>query len=83
LNPVSYFEESSWLKGAVYQDIVDKIGVLPEGKTVAELIRDIEVGNYDDSAIVAAIEEVKEETEVIDKNLKALQALIGETSVQN
>lgn len=49
-NPISYFLESSWTKGAKYEDIValeKKIGAVPEGTTLIDLINAIEGGGGD------------------------------------
>lgn len=86
-NPISYFEESSWVKVANYTDIEEinkKIGVLPEGKTLMDVINDIEVsgGAYDDTEIVERISVVEEKQKVIDADFEALKSLIGETSVK-
>ena len=85
-NPISYFLEASWVKSANADDLaaIDaKIGPLPEGKSVIDLINAITGGGgtYDDSALVARIEAVEEEQIVINKNYEALKSLIGNTPV--
>lgn len=84
LNPVSYFLESSWLRSANMEDIaaIDaKIGVLPEGKTVIDLINSMSNGGYDDTVLVQRIETVENKQTEIDKNYEALKSLIGTVPV--
>lgn len=80
LNPISYFLESSWLRSANTEDIaaIDaKIGVLPEGKTVIDLINSMSGGGYDDTALVQRIETVENKQTEIDKNYEVLKSLVG------
>lgn len=86
LNPISYFLESSWLRFANMEDIaaIDaKIGVLPEGKTVIELINSMSGGggSYDDTALVQRIEAVENKQTAIDQDYEALKSLVGEKPV--
>ena len=81
-NPLLYFEISSWIRVANYEDIESKIGILPEGKTVIDLINEIEVGKYDDSKIVEQINQLQETDVVLNQDLEALKSLIGTTSVK-
>lgn len=87
LNPISYFLESSWLKTADLTDIEAinaKIGALPEGKTVIDLINSMGGGGgYDDTVLVQRIETVENKQTEIDKNYEVLKSLVGETSVQS
>lgn len=85
-NPISYFLESSWTKGAKYEDIValeKKIGAVPEGTTLIDLINAIEGGGggYDDTAITQQLEKLEETVDTLDKDVLALRSLVGNTSV--
>lgn len=85
LNPISYFLESSWLRSANLEDVEAinaKIGTLPEGKTIIDLINSMSGSSYDDTALVQRIEAVENKQTENDKNYQALKSLIGETSVQ-
>ena len=55
-----------------------KIGDVPQGKTIMDLINSIEVGDYDDTALIARIETLEEEDVSIHKDLEALKSLISE-----
>lgn len=83
LNPVEYFLEASWLKTATLADIDNKIGTLPEGKTVIDLINAIDGGGagYDDTVLVQRIETVENQQLEINKDIDALKSLIGSTPV--
>lgn len=85
LNPISYFLESSWIRSVNTEDLalIDaKIGVLPEGKTVIDLINSMSGGGgYDDTALVQRIETVENKQTEIDKDYEALKGLIGEIPV--
>lgn len=85
-NPISYFLEESWIKSANVDDIAAinaVIGVVPEGKTIIDLINSMSGGGgYDDTALVQRVEAVENKQTEIDKNYEALKSLIGSTSVQ-
>ena len=87
-NPISYFLESSWVRLATWEEIESinqKIGELPEGKTVIDLINEIEGGNgfYDDTELVNRIEVVETEQNTLKSDFEALKSLVGDTSVNN
>lgn len=84
LNPISYFLESSWIRSVNTEDLalIDaKIGVLPEGKTVIDLINSMSGGGYDDTALVQRIETVENKQTEIDQDYEALKSLVGEKPV--
>lgn len=84
LNPISYFLESSWLRSANMEDIAAinaKIGVLPEGKTVIDLINSMSGGGYDDTVLVQRIETVENKQTETDKNYEVLKSLVGTVPV--
>lgn len=84
LNPISYFLESSWLRSANMEDIAAinaKIGVLPEGKTVIDLINSMSGGGYDDTVLVQRIETVENKQTETDKNYEVLKSLVGTAPV--
>lgn len=55
-----------------------KLGEVPKGKTIMELLGAIEVGGYDDTEIKERLAALEAGAEEMDKDLAALQALVGE-----
>lgn len=84
INPVSYFLDASWIRTANEIDIaaiLNKLGDVPEGKTIMDIINLIEVGGYDDTELRTKIETVEEKQAQIDRDYEALKSLIGEKPV--
>ena len=55
-----------------------KIGNLPKGKTVMEVISAIEERGYDDSELIERIEILESQNTTINKDLEALKGLLTE-----